>query len=407
MSGGFSNTTTQLPGPNRNPPTACGQPSCRINIKPRTLSYPTIFRLVEQTQVATVLPVVKVFPNGSRTTVTSTFKSYDKGDGSYQTFVPPTDLTLTWETYGTTLTWPTIYIAYSATLVLQTPTPTKHRNDNGCDTTSITIDIPRTATPQLVFASTNSSVKLPGSNIAFSILDALPTITELLNGGNPTACDHGTPTDPSRTAALQTPNILPQVPISYTTTSILTQVGGAVTFTVPFGDDGGSVPTVNGGGKPGGTDLPQSQEQGTATQGQGTAIQGQGTITQGQGTTSPAGVTKIIVGAETIQQVPSGGSGAIINGQTFTPGQASTLSNGVVVSVAQSTNVVVVDGQTISLAAPTTTTSTSLTTTFSGGPGAAIASGMGISGAAENSGTWLITLEGIVVFALPGVLAML
>jgi len=395
--GTFSNTTTTTTAGKNVPtgiiPTACGLPTCRIHIKPKTLTYPTIFALVEQTQVATVIPVIKVFPNGDRTTITSTFNHYNTADGSNQTFVTPNALALTWETLGTTLTWPTTYVAYpSPTLVLKSPTPTKNRNDDGCGTTSIAIEIPKTATTQLIFAATDRSDKFPGTVSAFSVLDALPTITALLSGGNPVTCYHGTPTDQSRTAEFNTPAILPQVPIFHTTTSILTSVGRPVTFTVPF-DDGGSVPTVNTGGQIGGdpTDLPQSQDQGTQTEDPRT-------------TTPPAQVTKIIVGSDTIQQVPSG---IVVNGQTFSPGMASTLSDGVVVSVALSTTIVVIGGQTVSLPEMSGLSGSPGTSTSAQGPGAAIASGMGISGAAENSGSWLIALEGFVVFTIPGVLAML
>jgi hypothetical protein len=80
----------------------CTQPTCRISLNPVTLNYPTLFQLVEVTSTATVIPVVKVFPNGTEITETSTFEYYNT-EGSNRTFTSPQTLDLTWETLGTTL----------------------------------------------------------------------------------------------------------------------------------------------------------------------------------------------------------------------------------------------------------------------------------------------------------------
>ena len=76
--------------------------SCSITLDPVTLFYPTVLHFVETTITATVIPVIKVYPNGSEETVTSTFAVYNS-NGSNQTFVPPKNTDLTWETLDTTL----------------------------------------------------------------------------------------------------------------------------------------------------------------------------------------------------------------------------------------------------------------------------------------------------------------
>jgi hypothetical protein len=272
-------------------------------------------------------------------------------------------------------TYPTVYVAYiSPTLVLQTSLP--QLPHSSCLLSTIPIELPSTATPQLVFAPTDDD-PFPGTDSAFSYVDSLPTLTSLLSGGNPSSCYQGIPSAGFKFP--NTPFIVPLSPISYTTVSVLTSVGDPVTFTAPFPNGPGNQPTGGGSGQ---SILPQSEQLGSGTS-----------------AGSPP-VTQIVAGQNTIQEQPSA---VVINGQTFTQGVHTTLSNGVVVSVGASSTVVVVGGSTVPLA-----TGSHTSTSSSGqNPGTSIASGIGISGEAGQTTSWMLALEAIIVFGLPGVLAIL
>jgi hypothetical protein len=238
--------------------------------------------------------------------------------------------------------------------------------------------MPLTATAQFIFPSSNG-IDYPGSDIAYSYLNGLPTVTELISGGNPTLCYHGVPT--SQTPA-NTEVTFPLAPITHTSVSVLTQVGRPVTLAAPPVDGDGSQPTTSDEGPP-----PQSEN-------------------LGNGSPTPTGnggppVTKIVVGGNTIDQEPSG---IVVNGQTITQG-VSTLSNGVVVSVGTGSTAIVIGSSTLALSRfPATTTGSSQQS-----PGPALASSIGISRTSHNGGfgSWMMALEFFVVFAFPGALAFL
>jgi hypothetical protein len=103
------------------PGATCGLMSCSISLDPVTLYYPTPFQLVEITTTATLIPVIKVYPNGSEETVTSTFGVYNT-NGSNQTFHAPTTSDLTWETYHTTLYVHNCYTPNSIPNIYEEPT---------------------------------------------------------------------------------------------------------------------------------------------------------------------------------------------------------------------------------------------------------------------------------------------
>jgi len=244
--------------------------------------------------------------------------------------------------------------------------------------------MPPSATAQLIFAQTDSA-EIPGTDAAFSYLDGLPTVTDLISGGNPSTCYHGVPAKQPRMT--NTPIILPAVPVTHTSVSVLTTVGRPVTLAGdPFGGGGSNPsPTDDHAGPP-----PQSQIEGPSPP----------APPPPPPTDSPNAVTKVVVGDFTVVQQTTA---VVVNGQTFTQGQATTLTDNVIISVGSKTTEVVVSGLTVSLPAPSNTKPSNAS------PGAAIASGIGIS---MNSGTgkltyWTMALEGAIVVAFPGILALL
>lgn len=246
--------------------------------------------------------------------------------------------------------------------------------------------MPRTATAQLIFPSSNG-IDYPGSDLAYSYLDTLATVSELISGGTPSLCYHGLPSD-----ITNTPLILPLEPITHSTVSVLTQVGRPVTLSVPPVDgDDGSQPTTSDDGS-----SPQSEILGSDTQ-----------SPMPQTGNGGAPVTKLVVGGNTIEQEPSA---VIVNGQTITPGEVSTIGNDVIVSVGSGTTVLVVAGSTLTLSPiPTGTSVQSTTKPSNPAPQSAIASAIGIPGFSETGicRSWIMALEFIVVFGLPGLLALL
>jgi hypothetical protein len=123
-------------------------------------------------------------------------------------------------------TFPTTYVAYSPFLVQETA---KGKPVAKCVTQTTAIPLPGTATAQLVFPQTDRN-PTPGFASVFALLDSLPTVSAMLDGGDPADCFQGLPATTSALVITAPPEIPPAMVSVYTTVSVLTHVGDPVTL---------------------------------------------------------------------------------------------------------------------------------------------------------------------------------
>ena len=123
-------------------------------------------------------------------------------------------------------TFPTTYVAYSPFLVQETA---RSKPVAKCVTQTTAIPLPGTATAQLVFPQTDRN-PTPGFASVFALLDSLPTVSAMLNGGDPADCFQGQPATTSALVITAPPEIPPAMVSVYTTVSVLTHVGDPVTL---------------------------------------------------------------------------------------------------------------------------------------------------------------------------------
>ncbi|KAF2666525.1 hypothetical protein BT63DRAFT_310895 [Microthyrium microscopicum] len=431
----FLNTTTsQDPSPKTGVITSsasltsslCGSQTCTVRLFPTTVSYPFPLDLRQENVTATVIPIVYTYANGSSYTTSSIYEAWNPTSNA--TWVPPPTTTFTWSQFGTTLTYPTTYIAYPTPTLILHSTLTARGGIPTCAEDDEPIPVPPESTSKLVFPSTPGD-PTPETSKAYYLVDGLPALTSLLNGGDPRTCFHGVPQPARETPAF---GIQPQV---HTTVSVLTQTGLQVTLAAdPFGGQngpgGGGAGASNGGGSGGQTGDPQQQQSGGQTgnggQPTGNGAQPTGTGTgsgsnpgsnggsgsnsgSGPGSTAGSGSGNsgsgsgsgssplalgppVTVNGEVITPAASGA--VVIEGQTFSAGAVGVVGSSFIpLSVGTTSGIVILGGSTVTL--PTVTGTGTETgagagatskATSSGGVGAAVASGIGANKSSAYSG---------------------
>jgi len=374
---------------------------------PTTLTYPFPINLKESIVTATVIPIIKTYPDGRRITTTSTFFHYDST--SNVTFTPPKTSLITWNTLGTILTYPTVYVAYpTPELILNTPKSTSGQLTATpvCVEETTKIPLPEASTTKFIFPSTDQSQPTPGADIIFALLDELPILTSLLHG-DPRKCHHGAPIP----SFLTTP-VIGFEPVVHTTVSVLTTIGAAVTLAANPFDEGGGNPPQGGGGEqntgPG--------NGGTGNGNPGTSPTGLGQPQNEGGSPTPTAApgspdtpvprpgSPVTFNGVTI--TPAGSGGIVVNGQTISADNVGTVAGGVPVSVAPG-GVVVVGSSSVTL--PSGTSRTTGGSSTSSGVGAAIASGIGLTrnNAFEGGKSTIIAFEAAVLALVLGGVSML
>jgi hypothetical protein len=186
----------------------------------------------------------------------------------------------------------------------------------------------------------------------YEYLDSLPTVTAILSGGDPASCARGGPKSFMNVTPVAATFTFAAV--THTTTSVLTEVGQPVTIAAnPFSDD--PPPTT------------------TPTANDGTTTQPQSVVVQ---ETTPYATTTFVLQGTTVK-VDS--SVVVVQGETFTETLTQTQ---VFVTDSNGSTDLVIGTSTIKIPPQSTaTTSSTFSSTSSPlhGPGAAIASGIGLS----------------------------
>ncbi|KIW03839.1 uncharacterized protein PV09_05138 [Verruconis gallopava] len=302
---------------------------CAISATQTLLSFPQSVQEVTSSLSVTVIPYVTVYDDGTSITNYATYTKYKSGQSTQGLATSPAPLT--WETFGTTLTYPTTYYAYlgvsagpnklSGTICRATPSPA-------------VLDPSDQA--RLVFPFTSEEGNDVPTKSAQSVLDSLPTISALVSPNAPAQCSHAigviefssaTPvaTESGTSAALAA--------VVHTSVRFLTTQGQAVVTrasgTAPppqsqVNDNGGSSPSPTNGGQ-GGNNNQQSTP--VINWGGSTITAGPSGVWNIGGHSVTAGGSAQIIDGTTVS-IAAGGSVAVINGHTSSLESAKPSSSG-------------------------------------------------------------------------------
>lgn len=223
---------------------------------------------------------------------------------------------LTWEALGTTLTYPTTYLAYQSISA-----GASSRSGASCTLSLSSVKLAPSDQAHLIFAIGSGVNTADLTKSAQSFLDTLPTISALVSPNQPSECSHGLGFQVFQTGVASTAT--PVAAVQHTSVRYLTTKGQAV------------ITRATGNAPP-----PQSQNQG----GDGTGSNG------GQGGNNNQPSTPVIDwGGSTITAGPSGVWN--IGGHSVTAGGSAQVVDGTTVSIAAGGSVAVLNGQTSSLGA--------------------------------------------------------
>jgi hypothetical protein len=291
---------------------------CAIAGTQSILTFPGDVKEVIASQSVTVIPYVTVYEDGKNVTNYSTYSKYSSGASSQGLATGATPLT--WEAYGTTLTYPTTYLAYPSVSA-----GASKKSGATCSASMTPVKLSPTDQAHLVFPIGSGVSNADLTKSAQSILDLLPTISAIVSPNTPADCSHGLgfqvleTNAPASTASLAA--------VVHTTVRFLTTQGQAV------------ITRATGNAPP-----PQSQNQG----GGSTPPPSSGGSNGGQGGNSNQQSTPVINwGGSTITAGPSGVFN--IGGHTLTAGGAAQVIDGTTVSIAAGGSVAVLNGKTSSL----------------------------------------------------------
>jgi hypothetical protein len=295
---------------------------CAIVAPPTVLSYPSEVSETETSLSVTVIPYITVYENGNVTNW-STYTVYNSAssDGG---LAPPAP-SLTWETLGTTLTYPTTYIAFD-----DISAGASRRGGSGCTRSLEDVTLQPADQARLIFPTSRGVAIADITNSAKAVWNTLPALTELVAPLAPASCSVVTNADllggplSTRTAAG-----VPPLTTATEATSAAAVVLTSVRYLTTKGQDviirrtGNAPPqqqsTPANGGQGGDNNSPPGP---TITWGRSTYTgKPGGGWNFGGGDITPGGPAQTIDGT-TISVAPGGS--VVFNGQTTTAGAAQS-----------------------------------------------------------------------------------
>lgn len=313
---------------------------CVIHAGPQTLlSFTGNVQETVTSQSVTVIPYITVFDNGNVTNW-STYTVYNSGSPTEGlASAPPL---LTWETLGTTLTYPTTYVAFP-----DISAGTSRKAQGSCASASLA-EVPLQPTDQarLIFPTSSGKPFAEITQSVSSIMDSLPGISALVSPFPPSRCSKGfersalgelTATkspgapgaEPPQFTATSAAEAIIHTSVRYLTTQgppqIIKRTGNAPPpeqQTTPPPNGGGKPPSNGGQGGNNNQQPPPTITWGGFTY---TGKSGGGWNFGGGADLTPGGPAQTIGG--TTVSVADGGS-VVFNGQTTTPGGAAQSSGG-------------------------------------------------------------------------------
>ena len=147
------------------------------------LSYPGDVQETTTSQSVTVIPYVTVYGDRNVTSY-STYSMYNSGSPTEGIASPAPSLT--WETFGTTLTYPTTYIAFP-----EISAGTSRRADGSCTRTLAPAALQPTDQAHLVFPTSSGISYAQITNSLKSAMDSLPAVSALVSPFPPARCSKG------------------------------------------------------------------------------------------------------------------------------------------------------------------------------------------------------------------------
>lgn len=272
------------------------------------------------------------YENGTEVTSYSTVQS-TSGASAQTSFTNPST-PLTWTTLGTTLTYPTTYLAFLSPLAGVSKTFT---GDNAFCYASLTaVSLGPTDYAHLIFPSFAAPDPKHDSitSAVSAYLDTIPSITAAVSPYKPGVCSHfvGPPqSSGTSTTALALPS---QTSAASSSVAVVTHT--SVAFLLSTGR-----PVISKVGSDYQIPIPNTTPQPISTG------PGQGTTTTSTPPPPSLSSTPVLnIGGSTITAGPSGGFS--IGGTTLTPGGTAVVG-GTTISLASGGSVAVVNGQTSSL----------------------------------------------------------
>jgi hypothetical protein len=321
--------------------TNAGCTGCTISAGPTVLTYPSPVSNVVQTVTATVIPYITEYDNTNITSY-STIYQYASGVNGQSANTSPTTTSLIWSTLGTTLTYPTTYLAFPSPVAGVSKSFSGTNSFCYASLNAITLDA--TDQAHLIFASSTPADYDRITASVVSLLDTLPSISAAVSPYQPSQCSPFAGTSqvpaagPTTTAAVNGPESSASTPLAVTHTT--------VQFLITQGQ-----PVIT---RSAGTAQPQINTPLEITNGGGSAYGLGGSTSTPTPTPKPAVIT---VGGTTITAGPSGAF--TVGGQTLAPGGTAVVVGGTTISLAAGGSTAVVNGQTSTLAGATGTATTS------------------------------------------------
>jgi hypothetical protein len=321
---------------------SCG--GCSITAGPETLTYPSPVSEVTSSVTATVIPFIYQFDNGTEVTRYSTYHQYTASASGQSAFTTPQSTSLTWTTLGTTLTYPTTYLAFISP---RAGVSTQLTGTNSICSASLTpISLQASDYAHLIFPSSLPADHDIITASASSYIDTIPSVGAAVSPYKPAACSQfiGPPQVPASSGTFTAPlktSLASENPVVHTTVAFLVQTGKPVITRVSAESQ---IPGTTAGDKP--TPAPISNGSGGKTTTPPASNGGSGNIVT---KTSPV----LNVGGSTITAGPSGAF--VVGGQTVTPGGSAVVVGGTTLSIAAGGSVAVVNGQTSTLSSTTYT----------------------------------------------------
>lgn len=316
----FAAAQSSRPG---NLSTTCA--GCVIHADQTILSYPASVSETVTSSSVTVIPYVTVYDDGQSRTEYSTYTAY--ASGSANTAIVPA-APLTWETYGTVLTYPTTYFAYPS---VSAATSTR-RGDGSCTFSLTPLTVQPSDQARLIFPSTPGIDIAAVTSSAKALLDSVNGVAPIVSPFAPASCSKGiggqavlgtqTTQAPAATPIATSASV---EAVTHTSVRYLTTQGQAVitrrTGNAPPQQEQTNPPSniPSNGGQGGNNNQSPAP---TITWGGSTYTGGAGgSWNFGQGSLTPGGPAQTI-GGTTVSVAPGGS--VVFNGQTTSASSPTT-----------------------------------------------------------------------------------
>lgn len=316
---------------------------CGITAAPTILTYTNSVVQVTANSSVTVIPYVTVYDSGENVTHFSTYTQYSSGAsgaGLHTSGAP-----IVWTTLGTTLTFPTTYIAYPSVKA-----GAYSLSGDVCISSATSVKLQPSDVTHLIFPLPSGEGEAQAASSAAEYIESLPSITALVAPNDPSQCSFLTPNNIVEATATQAPAKSSIEAVTHTSVRLLTSLGQSVIVRssgTALPDNQGSTsavsppPTSTAGN--GGT----GSHSGGGGGGTGGGSSGGGSSIHSTPTSTPV----LVIEGSTITAGPSGvfivpgPSGSI----TITPGGSAQVVGTETISVASGASVAVINGQTSSI----------------------------------------------------------